>query len=243
MKWSLQKYALILLTIICTVGCHKDTIYGTGIMVEEVRSIYGGYSKVKVRNGLVLVVNPLLSKGQVIIKCDEELLPLIMVKTSLTNELAVSYKKSFSFDTPLKTEIHISGDGVESYDIRQSEMCTYGTLQQDSLAIKASEADIVIDLDVDKMLMTADLCDNIRLMGSAELCQMELTSCDIDAVFLETEFFKVQATASRLNANCNQLLSASLMESSSLYYLGDCQTDIEASKDSQCIKMDKNTRR
>lgn len=242
MKWRFAKYVFAV-TLIALSSCQKDTVYGSGMRVEDVRTIIGGYSKIKVRNGLILVINPTLPKERVIIKCDEELLPYVSVKTSLTNELSVGYKNSFSFDTPLETEVHISGEGVDSYDLRHSKMYTSSTLVQDSLTIKIAESEMALDITAHKMYLTAEQCDKVKIAGSAEMCEMVLSEAsDIDAIQLETGRIDAIIATSRANVWCNKQLNASLTEGSSLYYLGDCMTNVDATRDSQCIKMDKTTR-
>ena len=41
-------------------GCQKNTIYGSGLQVEDVRTINGIYNSVSVHDGLMLVIDTTL---------------------------------------------------------------------------------------------------------------------------------------------------------------------------------------
>jgi hypothetical protein len=122
-------------------------------------------------------------------------------------------------------------------------MHTNSTLTQDTLLIKATESDLGINLSTDEFHLIAEKCNKVNITGRAKECKMELSeACNIDAVQLEIERFDAIMSSSQAFIRCNAQLNASLTNGSSLYYLGSCTTKVDATKDSQCIKMAKTTR-
>lgn len=215
-------------------SCQKDTIYGNGMSVEVVHTISGAYSKVTVDGeGMVMVLDPMLPKGQVVVRCDEEILPYVSVKTFM-KELTIGYKNTLTFTTPLKTEVYVSCDAsVETYVVESAELRSMSVVERDSIVVVADGA--VVNLPVDVAYLNGEIRrgSGALFSGSAVDCELIIENSNVEAGSLATQQSRVQMSASELVLWCERLLQADVQKRSLLRYKGDCVTETTVSEDSR----------
>ena len=232
-RWIAYLIAVVLSVGMC--GCEMNTIYGSGLLVEEVHTINGTYNRVNVRNGLMLVIDPSMDKNMVVIKCDEELLSNVSVRVFM-NVLTVGYKNSFMFQTPLITEVHIPDvSEVSTFDVRDSKMTADMIINRDSLMLSAVNSEVALGVQLRDFDIEAGNNSSIRLQGYAERCNLTLNKSSV----MERRFSVAECNAvlvgSSLSLGCDERMVATLTEGSRLEYHGDCTADIIKSDDSEVV--------
>ena len=216
-------------------SCEMNTIYGSGLQVEDIRTISGGYTRVSVRNGLRLVIDPSLDKNMVTVKCDEELLSNVSIKV-FKNTLTVGYKNVFTIQTPLITEVHIpDAPDVSSFDVRDSQMTSDMIIRRDSLSLTAVNSEVSFGVQLRKLDIDASDNAAIRLQGYAEECNLTLTNSTVIERRFSTDVCNAVLIGSSLSIGCDRLLTATLSDGSRLDYHGNCTTDITQSADSEVV--------
>ena len=214
-------------------SCEMNTIYGSGLQVEDIRTISGGYTSVSVRNGLRLIIDPSLDKNMVTIKCDEELLSNVSIKV-YKNTLTVGYKNVFTIQTPLITEVHIPDvSEVSSFDVRDSQMTSDMIIFRDSVSLTAVNSEVSFGVQLKKLDINASNNAAIRLQGYAEECNMTLNNSTIMERRFSTDVCNAVLVGSSLSLGCDRLLTATLSDGSRLDYHGNCTADITQSADSE----------
>lgn len=232
-RWITYLIAVMLGISLCS--CEMNTIYGSGLQVEDVRTISGGYTSISVRNGLRLVIDPSLDKDMITIKCDEELLSNVSIKV-FKNTLTVGYKNVFTIQTPLITEVHIpDASDVSSFDVRDSQMTADMIIFRDSLNLTAVNSEVSFGAQLRKLDINASDNAAIRLQGYTEECNLTLTNSTITERRFSTDVCNAVLVGSSLSLGCDRLLTATLSEGSRLEYHGNCTADITQSADSEVV--------
>ncbi|MBP3425699.1 MAG: DUF2807 domain-containing protein [Rikenellaceae bacterium] len=231
----LMRFVMSIVGVCCLVGCQKNTVYGSGLLVEDVRTIIGGYTGVEVRNGLKLVIDPSLDKDMVTVKCDEELLSNVSVRV-MKGTLKVGYKNNITFQTPLITEVHIPDvSEVSMFDIRNSQMTSEIVIRRDSLVLMTINSDVSFGVQLEKFNLNAEDDSKVRLQGYAEYGNFMLEESSVMERRFSTKVCNATLVRSSLSLGCDELLTATLSEGSRIEYHGNCQTDIIKSGDSEVI--------
>ncbi|MBO5655796.1 MAG: DUF2807 domain-containing protein [Rikenellaceae bacterium] len=228
-------YLMAIALGICMCSCEKNTIYGSGLQVEDVRTISGGYTSVSVRNGLRLVIDPSLDKNMVTVKCDEELLSNVSIKV-FKNTLTVGYKNIYTIQTPLITEVHIPDvSDVSSFDVKDSQMTSDMIIYRDSLNLTAVNSEVSFGVQLKKLDINASSNATIRLQGYAEECNLTLNNSSIMERRFSTDVCNAVLVGSSLSLGCDRLMTATLSDGSRLDYHGNCTADITQSADSEVV--------
>lgn len=228
---------IVILLFAVLSGCSKNTVYGNGISVEEIRDITGKYTTVVANNGVDVVIDRTLPHNRIVIKCDEELLQYVSIRIFF-DKLIAGYKNSYTFNTPLKTEIHIPDIAeVSNFQINASELYSPTTVVRDSIMIEADGATIGLATELNYLKIAAGAKSDIQLTGKIHKSNIQLesgTSCY--AANCNMEDVNVTLRESTLYVSCDSLLDAVLRNASTLVYRGDCRVNADCSADSRITK-------
>ena len=214
-------------------GCQKNTIYGSGLQVEDVRTINGIYNSVSVHDGLMLVIDTTLEENMVAIRCDEEILSNVTLKLRM-NELNVGYKNNFTFQTPLITEIRIPDSPmITEFKLHRSTMIANSRIERDSVILSAEHSSVKIAGQIDYLDLKAEKGSSVTLQGFARNSTFLLSKSVVNDEGFYTDYCRATLVDSFLKLGCNTSLTATLSERSRLEYYGAAQTQIKKSDDSE----------
>lgn len=228
--------AIVLLSLLAS-GCAKNKVYGSGLMVEDVRTVSGKYSAVTVDDGIKVIIDKDVAKNEIVIRCDEEFLPYVMVVIFL-DKLTVRYKPDFTFTTDLTTELHVPDySHIYEYELNESSMSAVDTVTRDSLKITAVQSHVSLPLNLVKL--NASVSDNstMSLQGIVRNSNVSLLSLSsYKGAQCKVDYLTAVLKNSTAFLWCDSVLNVKLSSKSKCTYKGACRTVAEISSDSELIQ-------